>query len=334
MSICPLWPQCINFSWIELVWHLTFEDVISPRRIKSVLKAKWVQRSSSRNLYQIKCLVGAHDFPLKWTLTWVVITCQVMVSGENWVLKHQTFQCHLKISITVSKALINKVILVNQLLMMWCRLRQLVLTRKSPPHSCKQCKTSSWLVPPPLSTLQQAMLIRSSTGKTTRETMTKKQIENKRLDGKWRETLTALLVTVLQVGVLHRDPNQVSFVLVKLGGGLILLEVWDLCLVMLPNIDTAEWERKESRGGWQETSKKKQKSYHPVWMSDDSTYGSRLTGVASVIIGRTGGVISELAERPKREKKNQTHTCSENLKKKSVLKLTCDCYYKLSLIPF
>ncbi len=31
----------------------------------------------------------------------------------------------------------------------------------------------------------------------------------------------------------------------------------------------------------------------------DCTYGSRLTGVASEIKGRTGGVISELAENAK-----------------------------------
>lgn len=35
----------------------------------------------------------------------------------------------------------------------------------SPPLSCKQWKASSWLVPPPLSTLEQAMCIKSSTRK-------------------------------------------------------------------------------------------------------------------------------------------------------------------------
>lgn len=43
------------------------------------------------------------------------------------------------------------------------------LTRKSPPHSCKQCNTSSWLVPPPLNTLEQAMFIKSSTEKKKRK---------------------------------------------------------------------------------------------------------------------------------------------------------------------
>lgn len=38
-----------------------------------------------------------------------------------------------------------------------------ILTRKSQPHSCKQCKASSWLVPPPRNTLEQARFIISST---------------------------------------------------------------------------------------------------------------------------------------------------------------------------
>lgn len=110
-------------------------------------------------------------------LTWVVITCKVMAFGENWVLKHQTSQCFLKIHIAMSicnfiwvhqplTLWLHKYILhFHQILQLWPRLRVSILTRKSPPHSCKQCKTSSWLVPPPLSTLEQAMFIKSSTRK-------------------------------------------------------------------------------------------------------------------------------------------------------------------------
>lgn len=50
--------------------------------------------------------------------------------------------------------------------------------------------------------------------------------------------LTALLVTVFEVGVVQRETDQVGLVLIKLGGGLIL-QLWNFCLVVLPDVDTA-----------------------------------------------------------------------------------------------
>lgn len=42
---------------------------------------------------------------------------------------------------------------------------------------------------------------------------------------------------MFKVGVIHRYPNQVSLVLVKLGGKLIL-QFGNFCLVLLPDVDT------------------------------------------------------------------------------------------------
>lgn len=46
---------------------------------------------------------------------------------------------------------------------------------------------------------------------------------------------------MFKVGVIHREPNQVSLVLVNLGGRLIL-QLGNFCLVLGPNVDTPEKE--------------------------------------------------------------------------------------------
>lgn len=50
---------------------------------------------------------------------------------------------------------------------------------------------------------------------------------------------------MFKVGVIHRKPNQVSLVLVVLGGKLIL-QFGDFCLVLGPNVDTP---RKRNKTG-------------------------------------------------------------------------------------
>lgn len=54
---------------------------------------------------------------------------------------------------------------------------------------------------------------------------------------------TSLLVIVFKVGIIHREPNQVSFVLVKLGGQWIL-QLWDFGLILKPDVDTPVQVRK------------------------------------------------------------------------------------------
>lgn len=97
-----------------------------------------------------------------------------------------------------------------------------------------------------------------------------------------------MLVTVFKIGAIHWKPNQVGFVLVRLGGRLIL-QIRNFCLILLPDVDPPERRHKVL-------------SYESVGergCSDarSATYGSRLTGVASVFKDKRGGVISELAER-------------------------------------
>lgn len=53
---------------------------------------------------------------------------------------------------------------------------------------------------------------------------------------------------MFEVGVIHREPNQVSLVLVNLGGKL-LLQLWNFCLVLKPDIDTPG-QVKEHRELW------------------------------------------------------------------------------------
>lgn len=122
----------------------------------------------------------------------------------------------------------------NWLLISGPRFWATILTSKSPPHSCKQCKTSSWLVPPPLRTLEQAMFIKCSTEEWKKRHV-QKQLKTTLTSYVWR--LTALLVA--EVRVVHRDPDHVGLVLVKLGGDLIL-HFWDFRLVLLSDINTTE----------------------------------------------------------------------------------------------
>lgn len=51
------------------------------------------------------------------------------------------------------------------------------------------------------------------------------------------EILTPLLIALFEAGVIHREPNQVRFVLVKLGGKMIL-QLGNFCLVLLPDVNT------------------------------------------------------------------------------------------------
>lgn len=118
-----------------------------------------------------------------------MISRQVMASGEKRVLEHQTSQRVLHSGHQES---------VDERCVPWAAVRPrptggVVLTRKSPPHSCKQCRTSSWLVPPPWSTLEQAMFIKLPTDET--ETMTrfggihqKGERESKKKEVKWNRT--------------------------------------------------------------------------------------------------------------------------------------------------
>lgn len=57
-------------------------------------------------------------------------------------------------------------------------------------------------------------------------------------------TLTGLLVTMFEGGVINRNPNQVRFVLVGLGRSFIL-QIRNFCLVLLPNVDPSECQHRE-----------------------------------------------------------------------------------------
>lgn len=87
-------------------------------------------------------------------------------------------------------------------------------------------------------------------------------------------------------------PDQVGFMLVQLGGHQIL-QTGYFCLVLLPDIDSAVPQHKTKKyGDVRDTTTNRDE----VEICSNA-YGSRHTGVASVIKGKTGGVISELAKR-------------------------------------
>lgn len=82
--------------------------------------------------------------------------------------------------------------------------------------------------------------------------------------------------------------------LVHLGRWLIL-QIGYFCLVLLPDIDTAAPQHKTKRYRDVSDTNKVEICLNLRW----EAYGSRHTGVASVIKGKTGGVISELAKKNK-----------------------------------
>lgn len=124
-----------------------------------------------------------------------MVTRQVMASGEKPVLEHQTPQrvLHSRHQSGISQlgcdfpANLLQIFQPARMIEPGAWLCGVVaLTRKSPPHSCKQCRTSSWLVPPPRSTLVQAMLIKWATdwaGTQGGETKKEGQVEKNKRGG-------------------------------------------------------------------------------------------------------------------------------------------------------